>query len=365
MKNKYFVKSGAWAALLLTSATFAVFLSWAAVPASMLVGPMLAAVLFALRGARLAVSSWLFAAAQAVLGCIVAQTFTPAAFSVLVKNWPMMLCIVGLVISFGALMGLGLIRFGSLPGTTAAWGASPGGAAAMTAMSESFGADIRMVAFMQYLRLFIVVLTASLISRLLLGHAIDAPAQSWRPELATPSWSVLPALGLIGFGVFIGRMLRIPGGALLAPMLGGAALNHFGLMSFMTPPWLLWVAYALLGWYIGLRFTPDTVRYAIRSAPQILLSIATLITLCCGAAWLLHVWAGVDPLSAYLATSPGGLDSVVAIALSSDCDVPFVLTMQTLRLFMIILTGPLVARLICKICKCDSPKIAAPLCKGR
>ena len=45
-------------------------------------------------------------------------------------------------------------------------------AAAMTAMAESYGADVRMVAFMQYLRVFVVVLTASTVSRILLGHEL-------------------------------------------------------------------------------------------------------------------------------------------------------------------------------------------------
>ena len=37
-----------------------------------------------------------------------------------------------------------------LPGTTALWGTSPGAASVMTIMAESYGADMRLVAFMQY-----------------------------------------------------------------------------------------------------------------------------------------------------------------------------------------------------------------------
>jgi membrane AbrB-like protein len=55
---------------------------------------------------------------------------------------------------------------------------------------------------------------------------------------------------------------------------------------------------------------------------------------------------GIDPLTAYLATSPGGLDSIAVIATGSRADVPFVLAMQTMRLFFVILTGPPIARLI-------------------
>ena len=55
-----------------------------------------------------------------------------------------------------------------------------------------------------------------------------------------------------------------------------------------------------------------------------------------------------DALTAYLATSPGGLDSVAAIAADSRADVPFVMALQTLRLVIVVLTGPLLARLLSK-----------------
>jgi len=57
---------------------------------------------------------------------------------------------------------------------------------------------------------------------------------------------------------------------------------------------------------------------------------------------LLHI----DLLTAYLATSPGGLDTVAIIAAGSRVDIAFVMAMQTLRLFTILLTGPTMARFI-------------------
>ena len=57
----------------------------------------------------------------------------------------------------------------------------------------------------------------------------------------------------------------------------------------------------------------------------------------------------VDPLTAYLATTPGGLDSVTAIALGSGANVPLVLAVQALRVFVVILSGPPLAKLIARI----------------
>ncbi|MNC68972.1 putative ammonia monooxygenase [compost metagenome] len=56
-----------------------------------------------------------------------------------------------------------------------------------------------------------------------------------------------------------------------------------------------------------------------------------------------------DFLSIYLATSPGGLDTMAIIAVDTHSDVGLVLAMQTLRLFAVILTGAFVARLIIRL----------------
>jgi uncharacterized protein len=158
---------GLWVALLPASAALAVGLQWASFPAATLLGPLLAGVVFALGGADLKLPRWAFAGAQSVVGCMVAMSMTPSVLATLAFNWPAILLAILQVIVFGAVVGLGLMRFGTLPGTTAAWGTSPGGAVAMTAMAESYGADIRMVGFMQYLRIFVVVLTASSVARVI------------------------------------------------------------------------------------------------------------------------------------------------------------------------------------------------------
>ncbi|MCW7754232.1 AbrB family transcriptional regulator [Desulfobotulus sp. H1] len=338
------------ATLILVSAFLTVVWQGVSLPAATLLGPMLAGMVFAFCGVKLTVPRWAFTGAQSVVGCMVALTMSPAILSTLFQSWPAILFAIALVILFGALVGHGLMRFGSLPGNTAAWGTSPGGAVAMVAMAESFGADIRMVAFMQYLRIFVVVLTASGVSSLLLGGpAADLPVRTWSPGFDAPLIPLIQTLALVAVGVLVGRMGRIPAGALLMPMIFGAVLNCLGFIHITLPPWLLWAAYASLGWYIGLRFTPETLRHTLRVLPQLLLAVVALMVLCCMAAWMLTVWAGVDPLTAYLATSPGGLDSVAIIAADSGCDLAFVLSLQSLRLFAVVLTGPLVARLICRI----------------
>ena len=95
-------------------------------------------------------------------------------------------------------------------------------------------------------------------------------------------------------------------------------------------------------------FTRSVLLHAARALLQILLSIVALIAFCGGLAFVLVRTLGVDPLTAYLATSPGGADSVAIIAASSDVDVPFVMAMQTGRFLIILLIGPALARFIAR-----------------
>jgi membrane AbrB-like protein len=233
----------------------------------------------------------------------------------------------------------------------------------MVVMAEEFGADPRLVAFMQYLRVIIVTLTASLVSRLLLGseHAAGGPGIPAAHVLLSDSILPLAATLLIaGVGAFAGQRLKIPSGALLVPLAIGASLQSSGIMAITIPQWLLVVAYGALGWYIGLRFNRETVAYALRTLPEMLFSTFILIGLCGLSAWVLTKLLHTDGLTAYLATSPGGLDSVAIIAVGSDANVPFVLALQTLRLLVVIITGPPLAKLVARSARGWRPGGAAP-----
>ncbi len=83
-----------------------------------------------------------------------------------------------------------------------------------------------------------------------------------------------------------------------------------------------------------------------------MLSIIALMTFCGGLAWVLAHELGIDPLTAYLATSPGGMDSVAIIAAASDTvDISFVMALQTARFLFVLVLGPPIARLIARLVK--------------
>ena len=75
-----------------------------------------------------------------------------------------------------------------------------------------------------------------------------------------------------------------------------------------------------------------------------LASIAALIAACAGLGWVLAQVAHIDALTAYLATSPGGADSIAIIAAGTPVDVPLVMAIQTGRFVAVLIFGPALAK---------------------
>ncbi len=311
---------------------------------------MVAAIGFGIGGTRLRSPPWAFVGAQAVIGCLVASDMNASILATASHDWMTILVVISATIAAGALAGWSLAKLKVLPAATAAWGSLPGGSSAMVAMSEEYGADARLVAFMQYLRLTIVVFSASVISRFLphLGAATAATQAlpNVAPAAAASVREMLKTFGVATFGGVAGRRLRIPAGPLLVSMLAGVVLQADGLVRMTLPQWALGAAYTAVGWHIGLDFSRDVITHVWRALPRVLLATFMLIGLCAASAWVLIEILHVDPLTAYLATSPGGLGSMAILAVSSQVNISFVLAVQTVRVFAVVLTGPPIARLI-------------------
>jgi membrane AbrB-like protein len=333
-----------WAALLLLSVFVFSLLQLVHMPAALLLASMLAAIACSTRSFTVRVPRQPFMFAQGLIGCLMAQSLQPQMLQRVLHDWPLFLGFTVLVMGTSAVLGWLLARHHVLPGTTAVWGLAPGAASAMVLMSESYGADARLVAFMQYTRVVIVTCIAALVARLWLGTPTSEAASGslWALQHGPDvGWTV----SLVLAGLLLSRWLGFSTGAMMLPLGLGVLFQGLGWLVIELPPALLAVAYMLIGWNIGLRYTPATLAHAWRALPRVLMSIAVLVALGMVLAVALAWLGGFDPLTAYLATSPGGADSVAIIAThAATVDAGFVMAMQLARFVLVFLFGPSVSR---------------------
>jgi membrane AbrB-like protein len=287
-----------------------------------------------------------FPAAQAVAGVVVGTYLHTSTLGELGTRWvPVVLVSAAtLAITIGA--GVLLARIARLDRATASLGMVAGGASGIVAMADDLGADDRLVAFMQYLRVAVVVLVTPLIVALAFpGHGSGAVPDGGEQLLGKGedwAWTVAIAAA----GALIGPHLRLPAAAFLGPTLIAAVLTLSGATDIVVPQLLRETAFAAIGLYIGLRFERETLRTVARLIPAVLVSIFALIAGCFALAWVLQLTADVSLLDAYLATTPGGLYAVLPLAYGSRADAGFVLAVQGLRVLVMVLAAPVIVRLL-------------------
>lgn len=258
-----------WAVLLLLSALLAFVFEQFHIPAGLLLGPMLAAILLAGFEKQVDVPPIVSLLAQAVIGCMIANSIPADILRELMLDWHLLAAGVSLRSSPAACaLGWLLARLKVLPGSTAIWGSFPGAASAMTIMAGAYGADMRLVAFMQYLRVVCVSAVASVIAVLWIGKpAAAAHAVTWFPPVDRAA--LAGTLALVVGSLAVVWLLKRRSLIFILPMIGGMVLQGRGLMTIELPPWLLAASYALVGWTIGSRFArrprPCRARLAARA----------------------------------------------------------------------------------------------------
>jgi membrane AbrB-like protein len=345
-----------WTLLGVSSVAAGLLAQGMGVPAAWLVGPMLVAIALALAWpGHPTAPRWVRITALAVVGGVLASAFRPSVLPLIAANWLPVCLVVGGTLLLSFVAGFLLARFARLDDKTAALGVLPGAASGMLAMSGPLGADPRLVAVMQYTRVVVVVFSAALVARFGLvpgttPHPIPAAqglqsTTSQGTALIHDAWLSYGLTVLVAaVGAWAGTRLRLPAGALMGPLVLGVALEALGVLRLTWPPGVPQAAVLVLGLWVGLLFDRTSVKSAGRLFPFMLASAVGLTAACAGLGWALAAITPIGGLTAYLATTPGGIDSVAIMALSSGADAPLVLAVQMLRLLAVVLAGALLGR---------------------
>jgi membrane AbrB-like protein len=336
-----------WALVLAVGVGVAVAFELLGVPSAPLFGGLVAGLGRALLGrTRLALPRQAGTGAQAVIGVSIGALVETATLRTIGEHWlsVLLVTVATLLVSLAAGQLMRLQR--GISPVTGAFSMIAGGASGITAMARDLGADEQVVAVLQYLRVLLIVVAMPIVATTVYGASAGSGAA---PAADGPGWpaGLLFTAVCVVAGVFLGRVSRLPVGALLGPMAVAAVLDLTGLSRGATLPAPLEAAgFLAIGLQVGLGFTRDSLRLVGRALPLALLLIVGAVAACAGLGAVLARTAGVSPLDGYLATTPGGLYAVLATARGSGADATFVLAVQVLRLFVMLFSAPLLARLL-------------------
>ncbi|MDG3014848.1 AbrB family transcriptional regulator [Speluncibacter jeojiensis] len=322
------------------------------VPAPQLVGSLVVGAVLAVGGVVHGVfphRAWL--PAQALVGVLMGSYLSSAALaSVAPTALPLSaatLLTIAICVGIAAL----LARSPRVSLAAATLGLAPGGSAAIISLATDQGTDSRLVAFSQYLRVGLVALSAPLVVAVIGGGGNGIPAAELGRRsagglgrIASGPWMPVLLAAICVVGAVAGRRLRLPSAVLLGPLLLAMAVTLAGVHGFAPAGALRDVALVVIGLEVGLRFTRATIGHLGRLLPEVLACICAVCVLCAGIAWALGRLIGIPFVDAYLATTPGGINAVLATAASTGTDVPLVSTVQSLRLVVVVLAVPLLLR---------------------
>ncbi|CAM5457983.1 hypothetical protein SANTM175S_05985 [Streptomyces antimycoticus] len=137
----------------------------------------------------------------------------------------------------------------------------------------------------------------------------------------------------------------MPTPLLIGPMLVALVATLSGAVPGFAPVGLLQnVIFVMVGLDVGVRFTRRTLVSVRRLLPPILVCMAVVCLGCAGLGWIFAGATNTPFTDAYLATTPGGINAVLATAVSSHANVALVSTVQSLRLLAVVLVTPLLTR---------------------
>jgi hypothetical protein len=327
-----------WLQAVVLYAGAALLLWWAGAPSPPLFAALAAGVLLALRSPQpVRVPAGVRAVGMAVVGTAAGANIDAAVLRT-VAGQPV--AVVGGVLAtlvITMLIGQVLRLDPDVDGRTAAFASIAGGASGVALAAREYDADDSVVMSVQYLRVVLVLVSVPLVAPLLGGvEGADVP------EAVAPLPQHAYTVAVVAIGLGLARLLPFAAAPILWSLIASAALALSGWFSDPgVPAWVLVVGYTIVGANVGTNLTRDRLRRLVRLFPLAVIQVVLGVLACAAIGVVFADAVGVSRLDGYLATTPGGLPAVVAVAVGSGEALGLILTMQFVRVFVALACAPL------------------------
>lgn len=215
-----------------------------------------------------------------------------------------------------------------------------GGASVMPTLAEEMGADYRYVTLTQYLRLLTVTITLPLLVPLM-----DVPHGAVQHHHVP--YQLVPLLTIaviVAIGEPLGKALRLPAPTILGPMLLTVIAAQFT-PGIALPAEMKIATFMSIGWTAGGALSIPALKLFARQLPATFGFIFFLLGACAASAIGLMYWLDLTYFETYLASSPGALETVLALTDEFGAG-PSIAAIQVIRLIAILLVAGYLPRIL-------------------
>lgn len=311
-------------------------------PLPFLFGPMTACLFAALLRAPLSGPGQIAVAARTVLGVAIGASVTPE----VIQRLPSMLASVAIVPVYILVIGLvGVPFFRRICGfdpVTAFYAAMPGGAADMTIFGQEAGANVRQLSLVHVTRLMVIMVLAPFLLVHLYGVSLGNPVGP--PMIDLPLFELALMLSAAILGWRGAERAGLFGAAILGPLIVAAILSLTGVLHLRPPREAMWAAQFFIGVGIGVSYVGVTLRElrdTVAGGTAFVLILAALAAIVTETVTLTGI---APPVEGFLSFAPGGQAEMSMLAIIAGADLGFVVIHHLIRILVVILGAPLVAR---------------------
>jgi len=313
-------------------------------PAGWLSGSIIAVSVVGLAGRPVRIPEPLARLSYVVMGISLGGAVTPETLAGMAR-WPLSLAI--LLLAMIALTGAVTVYLRAVHGwdrATALLASFPGALATSLVLAVEYRADVRAVAVAQTTRVagLAIMLPAGLAA---FGFTGEPMARTSAALLADPLAFAL-LVGGSSLAAVAAQWLRLPGGLIFGAMISSAVLHGSGSVTAGLPGWLSIASFIVLGANTGARFGNTDVRtlrhMGVAALGAFMVGNVVALGFAALAAWLLELSAG----GVMLGYAPGAIDAMMILALALHLDPAFVGAHHLARFIMVLLSMPILVRLI-------------------
>ncbi len=312
-------------------------------PLPWLFGPMAFCLLGALAGLQIKTVKPLGEAMRTILGVAVGASVSVGLLLGLGDIWATLLLVPVMVLLIGWIGVWFFQRFAGYDFPTAYYAAMPGGLQDMIVFGEEAGGNVRAISLIHATRVLVIVVLLPLILVSAWGADLDRPPGAAIASFDPVQLAIMAGCGLIGWQG--AKRLGLFGASILGPLILAALASLVGILNTRPPAEVIWAAQYFIAVGIGSKYTGVTakeLRHDITAGLGFCLILLGLTAVMVEGVVLLDLAA---PIDAILSLAPGGQAELVVLALIVGADIGFIVAHHLLRIFIVILGAPILARL--------------------